>query len=63
MVFFFCQYGKEPLILKIKKKESHVNTEGMTVSTEYFSHIKEKETVGLTFPKSVEIFGFMKTRR
>lgn len=37
VVVFFCQYGKEPLTLK---KKSHVNVEGMTVSTENFSHIK-----------------------
>jgi len=40
---------------------SHVNIEGMTVSTENFYYIQEKETIELNFPKSVEMFGFRKT--
>lgn len=34
--------------------------EGMTVSTENFYYIKEKETKELNFSKSVEKFGFRK---
>lgn len=35
--------------------------EGMTVSTENFYYIKERETKELNFSKSVEKFGFRKT--
>lgn len=56
MLGFFCHLGKG---LK-KKIELHVNMEGMTVSTENFYYIKEKETKELNFFKSVEKFGFRK---
>lgn len=59
-----CDFSviEEKILWGLKKNniELHVNMEGVTVSTENFYYIKEKETIEMDFPKSVEIFEFWK---